>query len=550
MRLPTWLLSLRAKVLMVAAVPIAGLCLVAYEGLVGVNRLSDDLEHAMSQSLPASIYRGEMDSAVHTMTMWMLNAYSIAGDREARAKAISLAEKEVDRFNHALEAFDSVHQPSEEHALFEEVKKSWSEAQPSLQEAMALLKKHEPEANEKANALIHSKLLHYLHPIDQAFEKLDTLQMEKMKHEQAEAHEEERAIYLRTALFGLFGFVCSLLFSALLSNRLVRLFNDLTAILHTASAQVASASAQIASSSHELSQSVTEQAASLEQTAASIEEVSSMVKRNSENAANSASETSDCKTKADQGRQTIAQMIQSMSEIDRSNSSIMDQINRSNAQITEIVKVIQEIGEKTKVINDIVFQTKLLSFNASVEAARAGEHGKGFSVVAEEVGNLAAMSGNAAKEISSMLEGSIQKVEAIVIETRAQAERLMVDGREKVEAGTAVAKNCGDVLENIVKIVSGVAVMASEISSASQEQAQGVEEITKAISQLDQTTQMNSTASQECATAAESLSVQATALRQAVDRLKEVVLGSGDPSRQQPPAPPAATKEGHFEDAA
>jgi methyl-accepting chemotaxis protein len=78
----------------------------------------------------------------------------------------------------------------------------------------------------------------------------------------------------------------------------------------------------------------------------------------------------------------------------------MNQINYSNEQMSEIVKVIQEIETKTKVINDIVFQTKLLSFNASVEAARAGEQGKGFAVVAEEVGNLAQMSGNAAKEIS------------------------------------------------------------------------------------------------------------------------------------------------------
>ena len=72
--------------------------------------------------------------------------------------------------------------------------------------------------------------------------------------------------------------------------------------------------------------------------------------------------------------------------------------------------LISEIGNKTKVINDIVFQTKLLSFNASVEAARAGEHGKGFSVVAEEVGNLAHMSGNSAKEITQLLESSINRV--------------------------------------------------------------------------------------------------------------------------------------------
>jgi methyl-accepting chemotaxis protein len=90
-------------------------------------------------------------------------------------------------------------------------------------------------------------------------------------------------------------------------------------------------------------------------------------------------------------------------------------MNKSNDEISSIVKVIAEIGDKTKVINDIVFQTKLLSFNASVEAARAGEQGKGFAVVAEEVGNLATMSGKAAEEISSMLGDSMGKVELIVM---------------------------------------------------------------------------------------------------------------------------------------
>jgi hypothetical protein len=91
-------------------------------------------------------------------------------------------------------------------------------------------------------------------------------------------------------------------------------------------------------------------------------------------------------------------------EIQETNKKLVDDVLEGNRKISEIVELVKEIGNKTKVINDIVFQTKLLSFNASVEAARAGEHGKGFAVVAEEVGNLASMSGQASKEISALLE--------------------------------------------------------------------------------------------------------------------------------------------------
>ncbi len=291
------------------------------------------------------------------------------------------------------------------------------------------------------------------------------------------------------------------------------------------STQVTSAAQQIAAASEQLSQATTEQAASLEETAASIEEMSSMVQRNSDNAAKSSEVSLGSQTSATRGKQVVREMIDAIGAIDASNNDIMNQINESNNQIADIVKVISEIGEKTKVINDIVFQTKLLSFNASVEAARAGEHGKGFAVVAEEVGNLAQMSGNAAKEISGMLEGSIQKVEGIVKDTQSKVEKLVTQGKEKVQAGTSVAQQCGEVLEEIVGNVTNVSSMVSDISNACLEQSQGVQEITKAMAQLDQVTQENAATSEEAASSAEELSAQADSLKGVVQVLIATIKG-------------------------
>jgi methyl-accepting chemotaxis protein len=298
------------------------------------------------------------------------------------------------------------------------------------------------------------------------------------------------------------------------------------------STQVTSAAQQIASSSEQLSQAATEQASSLEETASSIEEMNSMVQKNSENARKSAEISTTSHESASRGQQVVQEMIRAIEDI-----------NASNQQIAEIVKVIGDIGNKTKVINDIVFQTKLLSFNASVEAARAGEHGKGFAVVAEEVGKLAQMSGNAAKEISTMLDGSMQKVEGIVNETKT-----------KVESGTKIAQQCGEVLGDIVTNVSSVNQMVSEISTACQEQSQGVQEITKAMSQLDQVTQENASTSEEAASAAEELAAQAESLRGVVRTLVQTIKGGQDargsehahsePAAQKPAAPKPATEAG------
>ncbi len=311
-------------------------------------------------------------------------------------------------------------------------------------------------------------------------------------------------------------------------RNLKKAINNIVATLNENAKQVASASQQIASSSEELSHATTEQAASLEETASSIEEMSSMVARNSDNSIRTATTSNESQAKAEQGKEVVTKMISAMEDINRSNNSIVEQVNHGNQQISEIVKVIQEIGNKTKVINDIVFQTKLLSFNASVEAARAGEQGKGFAVVAEEVGNLAQMSGNAAKEITDLLENSIRKVEGIVIETKTKVEREVVTGKEKVSIGTDIANKCGEVLSEIVRDVTSVSRMAEEISVASKEQALGVAEITKAISQLDTVTQQNAATSEEAASSAEELSAQADSLKNAVFQLVETIEGTQD----------------------
>lgn len=293
------------------------------------------------------------------------------------------------------------------------------------------------------------------------------------------------------------------------------------------SAQVTSAAHQIASSSEELSQAATEQASSLEETAASIEEMNSMIQKNSESARRTAELSNSSNDKAEKGKVVVLDMIKAIEDISVSNNNIMGQVEESNKKISEIVSVIAEIGNKTKVINDIVFQTKLLSFNASVEAARAGELGKGFAIVAEEVGNLAQMSGNAAEEISSMLNDSILKVQNIVNETKQNVESFIQDGKNKVDTGSKVAQDCGNVLSEIVENVADVTRMANEIATACQEQALGIQEITKAMGQLDQVTQTNAATSEEAASAAEELSSQAESLRATVGTLVQEIKGSG-----------------------
>ena len=123
---------------------------------------------------------------------------------------------------------------------------------------------------------------------------------------------------------------------------------------------------------------------------ASIAEIASQTASNAQNAEKANDLTVGTKEKAQLGNEEMQEML-----------SAMEEINASSANISKIIKVIDEIA----------FQTNILALNAAVEAARAGQHGKGFAVVAEEVRNLAARSAKAAKETTDMIEGSMAKVE-------------------------------------------------------------------------------------------------------------------------------------------
>lgn len=321
--------------------------------------------------------------------------------------------------------------------------------------------------------------------------------------------------------------IASLLIAALLARRPVFELSQVEDALASSRTQVISASEQGAVSSTKLSEASTQQAASLQQTMASIEEISAMVSQTAESANKVKLAVDANQLSSDEGSRSVADMQRAIEEIRETNEQVLGQMETSNREFAKIVKIISEIGEKTKDINDIVFQTKLLSFNASVEAARAGENGKGFAVVAEEVGNLAQMSGNASKEISALLSNSTMKVNAIVQQTTEKVEQLVEIGKEKINVGQTTAESCREALVKIDENARTVVSMIAEITSASREQALGVQEINKAITQLDQVTQQNSAVAQESSAQAEQLNAEASKLSDAVTALVTSVRGAG-----------------------
>ncbi|AGH95425.1 methyl-accepting chemotaxis protein [Pseudobdellovibrio exovorus] len=218
----------------------------------------------------------------------------------------------------------------------------------------------------------------------------------------------------------------------------------------------------------------------------SLDQLKQMLHRTDEFADKSHQRANDSHMAAVAGKKSVAEMMQSMSDIESSNNEVMKAVTDSNESLSEVTQIISSIEAKTKIINDIVFQTKLLSFNASVEAARAGEHGKGFSVVAEEVGNLAQLSGVAAQEISKILEESVQAVQSLIQKTNERVQPLIKEGQKRVAKGKAVATQCEESLDKIVREVAEVNKIIDDISQASKQQRQNLDDIKKAMLEMDQ----------------------------------------------------------------
>ena len=248
-------------------------------------------------------------------------------------------------------------------------------------------------------------------------------------------------------------------------------------MIENAAEQVNTGTEQVSSGAQALAAGSTEQASSVEELSASITTISVQAAENSENAKKAAQYVEETSLNVKNGGDHMHQL-----------TSAMDNIGSASNQITNI----------TKVIEDIAFQTNILSLNAAIEAARAGTAGKGFSVVADEVRNLAAKSAEAAKKTADLIQHSVNAV----------------------HDGTQITRKTAEILEEISQTTDLIHDIVDKINLSTSDQASSIEQIRLGLEQVSAVVQTNAATAEENSAASEEMSAQANMLRDEVGKFR------------------------------
>ncbi len=258
-------------------------------------------------------------------------------------------------------------------------------------------------------------------------------------------------------------------------NKISDNLNEVFGEINSATLEVENESGKVANASHELSQGAADQASAVSEISTNISHVSEQIMKNADNANRANDISATTRNDAEEGNRQMMEMV-----------TAMDEISQASKGIANIIKVIE----------DIAFQTNILALNAAVEAARAGELGKGFSVVAEEVRNLASRSAKAANETTSLISDSLSKV----------------------DRGTQIANQTAKALQKIVRGVGDTVEIMGNISSQSAVQAREISQINIGIGQISTVTKNTTDSAKQSALASEQMANRATVLKRMVSQ--------------------------------
>lgn len=436
----------------------------------------------------------------------LLNVVSInlpPASEKQNNEYITKVEEIGQKFTQVDQIYSSNNLEGQEKGAHGDLVEKWTKVYSSAKKLTELAQRTTAEETQTFKLLMQSEFIPQIKNYFETYSKLTDIINSKSEVLIHNAEETAKfGSWLSVGATGL-GFIVAILLSWILSrsvsNQLVRVIT----YLQKESTELNSSSVTIRNASQVLSASVNQQTSFIDRTVSSMEEMSSMLAKTSQQTILSSQISEKNSRSAEASQVTFEKLF-----------SAIEDIQRSNSQLDQINKIIDEIKNKTDVINDIVLKTSLLSFNASIEAARAGAHGKGFAVVADEVGKLAVLSGTAASEIGSLLENSTTEVGKVIKEIQVK----VVHGKE---ISNEACKSFQEISSSLKQINESI----RSIEDATQQQNIGIQQTNKAMGEMNQSNQMNSQNTELLAQQSVKLHAFSSEVKNTIDQLNHIVFG-------------------------
>ncbi|MGZ3788286.1 MAG: HAMP domain-containing methyl-accepting chemotaxis protein [Bacteriovorax sp.] len=515
--------GLSGKMILLATTPVILMSIGAMFVLFNVQAISTQLTAILTNTVPSLTTSKDLVIEMRNMDLNIWKTFYLKSAPDDAQSSIFDFEDAMMRFNSNLERYMKLEMPETASKIRSSADQKWRAYAGDFDHFKKLLQnKKFDEAIKNYEANIRPKFNEIGEILSNVeLNNANLIEKEKDSSEKLSNKITKKSILMGCGLAALFSFFMALFTTNKITEKLLNITQD----LNKESDMTKKQTQDMVSASKNLADASSKAASAIQQTSAAMEEIKTMIHISNGNAKSTADVSRETVQNLADGKQSMKGIKASFIEIQKANESMISVVDNNNARITEILAVIDSIDTKTAVINDIVFQTKLLSFNASVEAARAGEAGKGFAVVAEEVGKLAVNSGLAAQDISKLLKESHDKVESIVSQTKTDMSKVTVAINQKVQLSEKSIDSSLELLDELQAQSQNVNQLVMEITNASNEQIKEVDEVTKAIEELNVISNQNMKESQQIANSAEVVLDKAQSVNEISNRLKTIVQG-------------------------
>lgn len=497
--------GLRGRVLTISGFMIFLFVIQTLVSLRSISSLNSTINNLAKDQLPQMQFLSEVKASSQgaPRNLWLALAYDNDEGERAKYSDRTLTHLEILKDNiQKINENDSV---AEQKRSIESLKQAVTKLEQLLPHVMQKLDKNSREADIEARAIMMTELPPIAGQINDEVDNL-SLAIGSTNDQLVKSASGTYNFALgQTVVTAIISSILAIIVALVLSSKLVNSFSSITASVANASGQVSSASQGLSRSSEQLAADAQSQASAIVETSAAVVQITRMV---------------DANVNASENATAMAEEIHGLSQKTKGLmgelSQAMKAILESNQRIENLVRIIAEIGEKTEIIDEIVFKTQLLSFNASVEAERAGEHGRGFAVVAQEVGNLAQMSGKAATEIAAIVKASIR-----------EADQVSAENKSRVLSGDELALQTQGEMNSVITKIEDVLNANKLIVTASREQLSGLQQVTSSMENLNLLTQKSANMSEDTSSSSDELKSQSSSLMDLVEELRHIVHGNG-----------------------